>query len=276
MNVAETLSPLDLAAIQYARERWLAAIHADDVEGLVSPLAEDIVALPPNEAPHAGKDAERSWHQARIAGFTTRLALTRRDIVGDAIWACENLEYAIELTPRAGGAPIRSEGSCLWFWQRQPDGAWKISRAIWHDDRPVGGPSAAEDARAIHALAAKYGAAVNAGDLDALFSTLTDDIVFMPQDGAAVAGAAASRAWLKREYLDPFDTQLSFAFVELEVAGDLAFGRGPFEMTLQPRAGGNPIVLRGKFIDVFRRQADRSWKFARVMFSSDAPVSATA
>jgi hypothetical protein len=48
--------------------------------------------------------------------------------------------------------------------------------------------------------------------------------------------------------------------------------RGPFELRLTPKSGGELVVDRGKFVDLFRRQSDGSWKFARVMFNRNRPA----
>jgi len=77
---------------------------------------------------------------------------------------------------------------------------------------------------------------------------------------------------IKSGFFDPFQVHLSFVFDELNVAGDWAFARGPFELRLTPKPGGEPVVDRGKFIDVFRRQGDGSWRFARVIFNRNRPA----
>ena len=54
---------------------------------------------------------------------------------------------------------------------------------------------------------------------------------------------------------------------------DLAYDRGTYSMTVTP-PGAAPIEDRGKYLTIYRKQADGSWKIARVMFNSDLPLPA--
>ena len=57
---------------------------------------------------------------------------------------------------------------------------------------------------------------------------------------------------------------LAIETYELEIAGsgDLAYGIGTFSLA-------RPAPDRGKFVEVYRRQADGSWRCVADMFSSD-------
>jgi len=272
MIIAEPLSDSDISAMTHVRDTWLSAMNADDVDGMVAPLTDDCIACPPNEAPTTGKAAQRAWHQARVDLFRTRLQMSSHELLGGGLYAVDRITYAIQLTPKAGGAPIHTTGSCFWTWQRQGAGEWQIARAIWNSDIPLPAATADADARAIAQLAEEYRAACNSADVAVFIATCTDDIVFLPPDDHAVVGADAVAAYVKSGFFDPFDVHLSFTFDELHVAGEWAFGRGPFELGLTPKAGGEPVVDRGKFIDVFRRLGDGSWRFARVIFNRNRPT----
>ena len=58
---------------------------------------------------------------------------------------------------------------------------------------------------------------------------------------------------------------------EIRIAGDWASVRGTWKGTLVPKAGGEPIHLTGKWIDIRERQADGSWKISRASVSTDQP-----
>jgi len=132
MANTNALATADVTSIAQVREGWLAAINGDSLEGLVKPLTEDCLAFPPNEAAVRGRDAQRSWHQARIAQFTTRLTMSSEELIGAGDCILDRLSYTIALTPRAGGPAIQDSGSCFWVWQRDSGGAWKLARAIWN------------------------------------------------------------------------------------------------------------------------------------------------
>jgi ketosteroid isomerase-like protein len=198
--------------------------------------------------------------------------MTTHELQGSSVWAFERQSYEIELTPREGGSPVADRGSSVWIWQRQSDGGWRVARAIWNSNVPLPAGDTDADARAIRKVADEYTTACNTGNLDALMATCTPDVVFLPPDDNAVSGAAQSRQWLKTTFFDPFNVLLSFSIAELDVRGDRAVAYGPFRLTLTPRDGGAAIHDAGKFIDVYHRQGDGSWKFGRVIFNRDAPA----
>jgi len=36
-----------------------------------------------------------------------------------------------------GGKEVKDTGNSIWIMQRQPNGSWKIARAIWNSDVPL-------------------------------------------------------------------------------------------------------------------------------------------
>ena len=198
--------------------------------------------------------------------------MSSREVVGGGTWAFDCLSYAMRLAPKAGGPAIQTTGTCVWVWERQADGRWLIARAIWNSDNPPPSGSSDADVRAIHEVAADYAESCNTGNLPGFMSTCSADIVFLPRDDEAVSGADAVQRYLKQSFFDPFDVHLSFTFDDLELTGDSASAHGPYELRLTPKSGGETIADRGKFLDVFRRESNGAWKFARVMFNRNAPA----
>ncbi len=58
---------------------------------------------------------------------------------------------------------------------------------------------------------------------------------------------------------------------DVVLGGDLAVETGRYEMTLQPR-GGSEVKDKGKYVVVWKRQADGSWKILRDIANSDQPA----
>ena len=54
-------------------------------------------------------------------------------------------------------------------------------------------------------------------------------------------------------------------------AGDLAYGRGRYALDLTP-PGGVPVQDVGKYIVVYRRQANGTWRAVSDIFNSDHPA----
>jgi ketosteroid isomerase-like protein len=68
--------------------------------------------------------------------------------------------------------------------------------------------------------------------------------------------------------------QLSATKVEVAKAGDLAYVSGTYEETMTD-ASGKPGKDRGKYLEIFRKQTDGTWKCIRDIWNSDLPASAT-
>lgn len=56
------------------------------------------------------------------------------------------------------------------------------------------------------------------------------------------------------------------------MAGDWAFRRGTFDWTLKARDTGRRIEPRSKFIQIWHRQGDGSWRVARGIWNSSDPA----
>lgn len=129
--------------------------------------------------------------------------------------------------------------------------------------------------RRIEEGVAAWTAAVNRGDMSAVADLYTDDAVLMPANGAAVRGREAVRTFFVQALgsMSPRDVKLWSD--EIEVCGETAYEVGRYQMTLQP-PGAAAMNDRGKYIVIWKRQSDGSWKIARDIFNSDlAPAGAT-
>ena len=127
----------------------------------------------------------------------------------------------------------------------------------------------AADKAAIEAQDATYIKNITAGDATALVKAYyTNDAVFMPPNMPLVTGSAAIEATMKAF---PPITNYSLHSDEIAGVGDLAYARGRYTLTLNP-PGMAPIPDSGKFIDIWRKQPDGSWKVARDIFNSDVPL----
>jgi uncharacterized protein (TIGR02246 family) len=125
----------------------------------------------------------------------------------------------------------------------------------------------------IRQLIDRYVTAGSKGDLQGVLNTMTDDIVFLPPDDTPKVGKEELRGWLQ-----PFQERYTSKDVaqsrELRVAGDIAYEWGLFQETFTPKdpaSGAKPIMLDGKFLRVYHRQTDGSWKLARACWNSNHP-----
>jgi hypothetical protein len=71
-------------------------------------------------------------------------------------------------------------------------------------------------------------------------------------------------------------SSLTLADREVLVGSGWAVELGTFEWALQPAAGGSPVVDRGSYMQVWKQQGDKSWRFAREVYNSAVPPAAAA
>lgn len=108
---------------------------------------------------------------------------------------------------------------------------------------------------------------INAKDWKGAVALYAEDSIELPPNHAAIQGKAAIQTWL--EGFPPFS---DFQEESLEIVGqaDLAYDRGTYSMIVTP-AGAPPIKDHGKYLTIWRKHADGSWKVARDVFNSDLP-----
>jgi len=132
------------------------------------------------------------------------------------------------------------------------------------------GDDQAAAAVAIDSLLKEYAASLNSGDLDRWVALWTDDGIQMPPGEPAVVGKQHIRT-RNGAGLDRFKFDMGITNEELRVAGDWAYIRGTYKATLQPKQGGEPVLIDGKYMSILAKQPDGSWKLHRDAFNSNVP-----
>jgi ketosteroid isomerase-like protein len=130
-----------------------------------------------------------------------------------------------------------------------------------------GGAGAAlteQDKAAIRGSDSAFVAAVNAKDWTKASAYFTDDGMMLAPYGPTVSGRAEIEKWMAA--YPPF-ANFTAASDEIEGHGDLAYNRGHYALDFT----GGPVPMRdqGKYIAIFRKQADGTWKATRDIFNSD-------
>ena len=140
------------------------------------------------------------------------------------------------------------------------------------------GTSAPKDTRAadeatIRNLDAQWAKSAAAKDVDATVGYYSDDAsLLVPNEPIASDKTSIRAAW--SAMLAP-DTTLSWSAAKVEVAqsSDLAYIMGTYQLTTtDPKA--KPMADRGKFVEVWKKQADGSWKAVADIFNSDLAAQA--
>ena len=126
------------------------------------------------------------------------------------------------------------------------------------------------DRAAIRHGVENYAKLANAKDFKGVAAVYTEDAIVLLPNQAAVQGRAAIQAALEAP---PPLSNFQLTSVETEGRGDLAYDRGIYSVTVTP-AGAAPIEDHGKYIAVWRKQADGSWQCLRDIWNSDLPLPA--
>jgi ketosteroid isomerase-like protein len=131
----------------------------------------------------------------------------------------------------------------------------------------------AADEAAIRNADTQWAKAAASKDVDATVSYYSEDASLLPPNAPMASDKASIRAaWAG--LLGP-DTSLSWQATKVEAArsGDLGYVMGTYEMESKD-ASGKQQSDRGKFVEIWKKQADGNWKAAVDIFNSDLPVAA--
>jgi ketosteroid isomerase-like protein len=124
--------------------------------------------------------------------------------------------------------------------------------------------------RTLRELDAQWSKTAGAKDLDATVAFYSDHAVVMP-GGAPVANTKQTIREVWAPMLGP-NALVSWQVKQAEVArsGDVGYARGVYQFVMKD-AAGKAATETGKFLEVWKKQADGKWKCAVDSFSADAP-----
>jgi uncharacterized protein (TIGR02246 family) len=110
-----------------------------------------------------------------------------------------------------------------------------------------------------------------AGDLDRALAFCAQDCAVLVANAPSAEGPDAIRelfaGWLKP------GLQINWKPAAIEASGDLGYSSGTYEMSFRDPTG-KTMNDRGKYVIVWKKQRDGSWKVVRDISNSDLPVPA--
>jgi uncharacterized protein (TIGR02246 family) len=133
-------------------------------------------------------------------------------------------------------------------------------------------PNLMEIRASIDALNAKWRTAMLTSDLAALSANYADDAIVMMPMAPMMSGRAAVDAGFKDMVGSMTINDMQATTMDVIAAGDLAIETGTFAMTTTMK-NAKPMTDKGKYITVWKRQSDGSWRIIRDINNTDgAPV----
>jgi ketosteroid isomerase-like protein len=126
------------------------------------------------------------------------------------------------------------------------------------------------DAKVLAKLDDDWSAAAATRDAEKVASFYAEDAVAYPPNEPVCVGRAAARKVWAAYFADP-SFKISWKSTHAEVAnsGDMGFTSGPYEASYNG-ADGKMINEKGKFLCVWRKQRDGTWKATHDMWNTDA------
>lgn len=126
-----------------------------------------------------------------------------------------------------------------------------------------------DDRESIETTAEAWRLFVSQRDVSSVGALYTRDAVLMPPNSGVVRGRAGIEDFFAAF---PEIQDLKTVLLEIEGDGDLAYVWGTYSMNLVLPGSSPPVADRGKYVEIWRRQEDGSWRIDRDIFNSDLPV----
>jgi ketosteroid isomerase-like protein len=136
------------------------------------------------------------------------------------------------------------------------------------------GSTRAADEAAVRQTDENWSKAAQSKKVDDWVAFYSDDTVLLPPNDKKASGKEEVRKYIGTLLALP-GLALSWepAKVEIAQSGDLAYTQGSYQLTTTD-AKGKPATDRGKTLEIWKKQADGSWKCVADMWSSDLPATA--
>jgi uncharacterized protein (TIGR02246 family) len=116
----------------------------------------------------------------------------------------------------------------------------------------------------------QYVQAMLARDLNAWTGLWIEDAVMMPPNSPALEGREA----IIQDFMaGPTPTEFVLDVLYIDCAGDVAYVRGTYSITMTAPGVPDPVRDYGKYLSIFRKQPDATWLFAVDTWNSDLPLS---
>jgi ketosteroid isomerase-like protein len=116
-------------------------------------------------------------------------------------------------------------------------------------------------------LAADHGWAQSTTDLEKFASYLAANAIFYVPGAPAHRGADAfKRAFGELSKIPGFSLKWMAEKADVALSGDLGYSTGTYTATF------GDTTDQGKYLTIWRKQSDGSWKVAEDIFNSDIPI----
>jgi uncharacterized protein (TIGR02246 family) len=114
-----------------------------------------------------------------------------------------------------------------------------------------------------------FAKAFNAGNAAQVAALYSKDAILMMPETPTYKGTRGVRAHAQAA-IDAGWRNMKFKTIKSGSDGDFAFNIG--SASIDQPSGGGTAKVKGKYLDVYRRQKDGSWKIFATMYNTDKPA----
>jgi len=131
----------------------------------------------------------------------------------------------------------------------------------------------AADVQAVKDVEAAWLKDMATKDADKFASYFAEDGCALYPGAGIVCGREAIKAAVAPYFADPnFSFTLQSTRAEASKGGDMVYSQGTYTMTVTNPKTKKPMTDKGKYLTVYMKQADGSWKAAADTSNSDSPM----
>jgi ketosteroid isomerase-like protein len=106
-------------------------------------------------------------------------------------------------------------------------------------------------------------------DVESWIALWDEKGIKMAPKSPAIYGKLAIEELKRKKMKAPGDLEMSIKIEDTQIAGDFGFAHGTYFGSVTPEGGGAANSFEGKYLTIFKKQADGSWKIYRDAVSSN-------
>lgn len=125
------------------------------------------------------------------------------------------------------------------------------------------------DKAIITAISEARANAFNQGDAEGISKFFTDNAILMAPGEPVAVGKEAVRKYYQNIF-DEFMVELESHYEEVDVSGNMAYGRGEAIVKATPINGGKTTVTSSKYLNILKRQPNGDWLTTHDIWNSNA------
>ena len=106
-------------------------------------------------------------------------------------------------------------------------------------------------------------------DVDGWIALWDEEGIKMSPNIHSIYGKSAIREFKHKKSQSPDEMEMTIKLEDTQLAGDFGFAHGTYFVSVTPHGGGAVKSREGKYLTIFKKQSDGSWKIYRDSVSAN-------